>query len=91
MMSYNNVFEIMIDTHSKSFVKLVCCNVGKEIHYVTVNIIITSGKLQTSLFIIMQTASGRKLQFAGFLVPSCPKHALVWGMVVRGFARRDLC
>ena len=29
--------------------------------------------------------------FAGFLVPSCPKHALVWGMVVRGFVRRDLC
>ena len=25
--------------------------------------------------------------FAGFLVPSCPKRALVWGMVVRGFAR----
>ena len=24
------------------------------------------------------------LQFAGFLVPSCPKHALVWGTVVRG-------
>ena len=44
MMSYNNVFEIMIDTHSKSFTKLVYCNVVKEIHYVTVNIIITSGK-----------------------------------------------
>ena len=44
MMSYNNVFEIMTDTHGKSFVKLVCCNVSKEIHYVTVNIIITSGK-----------------------------------------------
>ena len=44
MMSYNNVFEIMTDTHSKSFAKLVCCNVGKEIHYVTVNNIITSGK-----------------------------------------------
>ena len=29
--------------------------------------------------------------FAGFLVPLCPKRALVWGMVVRGFARRDLC
>ena len=29
--------------------------------------------------------------FAGFLVPSCPKCALVWGTVVRGFARRDLC
>ena len=29
--------------------------------------------------------------FAGFLVPSCPKRALVWGMVVRGFAHRDLC
>ena len=44
MMSYNNVFEIMTDTHSKSFMKLVCCNVVKEIHYVTVNIFITSGK-----------------------------------------------
>ena len=44
MMSYNNVIKIMTDTHSKSFAKLVCCNVGKEIHYVTVNIIITSGK-----------------------------------------------
>ena len=44
MMSYNNVFEIMRDTHSKSFTKLVCYNVVKEIHYVTVNIIITSGK-----------------------------------------------
>ena len=40
MMSCNNVFEIMTDTHSKSFAKLV----GKEIHYVTVNIVITSGK-----------------------------------------------
>ena len=39
----------------------------------------------------VQTASRRKLRFAGFLVPSCPKHALVWGTVVRGFARRDLC
>ena len=29
--------------------------------------------------------------FAGFLVPSCPKCALVWGTVVRGFACRDLC
>ena len=38
MMSYNNVFEIMTATHSKSFVKLVCCNVGKEIHYVTVTL-----------------------------------------------------
>ena len=44
MMSYNNEFKIMRATHSKSFVKLVCCNVGKEIHYVTVNIFITSGK-----------------------------------------------
>ena len=44
MISYNNVFEIMTVTHSKSFVKHVCCNVGKEIHYVTVNIFITSGK-----------------------------------------------
>ena len=44
MMSYNNVFEIMTDTHSKSFAKLVWRNVGKEIHYVTVNIFITSGK-----------------------------------------------
>ena len=44
MISYNNVFEIMTDTHSKSFAKLVCCNVGKEIQYVTVNIVITSGK-----------------------------------------------
>ena len=34
----------MTDTHSKSFVKFVSCNVGKEIHYVTINIIITSGK-----------------------------------------------
>ena len=23
--------------------------------------------------------------------PSCPKRALVWGMVVRGFAHQDLC
>ena len=44
MMSYNNVFKIMTDTHSKSFVKLDCCNVGKEMHHVTVNNIITSGK-----------------------------------------------
>ena len=44
MMSYNNVFEIMTATRSKSFAKLACCNVGKEIHYVTVNIFITSGK-----------------------------------------------
>ena len=44
MMSYNNAFKIMTATHSKSFVKLVSCNVGKEIHYVTVNIFITSGK-----------------------------------------------
>ena len=44
MISYNNVFEIMIDTQSKSFAKLVCCNVGKEIHCVTVNNIITCGK-----------------------------------------------
>ena len=44
MMSYNYVFEMMRATHSKSFAKLVCCNFGKEIHYVTVNIIITSGK-----------------------------------------------
>ena len=29
-----------------------------------------------------------KMLFAGFLVP---KFALVWGMVVRGFAHRDLC
>ena len=43
-MSYNNVFEVMADTHSKSFTKLLCCNVGKEIYYATVNIIITSGK-----------------------------------------------
>ena len=40
---------------------------------------------------IMQTAFRRKLRSAGFLVPSCPKHALVWGTAVRGFARRDLC
>ena len=33
----------------------------------------------------------RRLLFAGFLVPSCPKRALVWGTVVRGFARQDLC
>ena len=32
-----------------------------------------------------------KLLLACFLVPSCPKRALVWGMVVRGFAHRDLC
>ena len=44
MMSYNNVFAIMTATHSKSFAKLVCYNVGKEIHYVTVTIFITSGK-----------------------------------------------
>ena len=44
MMSYNNVFEVMTDTHSKSFAKLACYYVGKEIHYVTVNNIITSGK-----------------------------------------------
>ena len=44
MMSYNNVFKIMTATLSKSFAKLVCCNVGKEIHYVTVNIFIISGK-----------------------------------------------
>ena len=44
MMSYNNVFQIMTATHIKSFAKHVCCNVGKEIHYATVNIIITSGK-----------------------------------------------
>ena len=44
MMSYNNVFEIMTARHSKSFAKLVCCNVSKEIHYVTVNIFIPSGK-----------------------------------------------
>ena len=43
------------------------------------------------LRLIMQIAVCRKLQFPGFLVPSCPKRALVWGMVVRGFARRDLC
>ena len=39
----------------------------------------------------MQNAFCRNLLFAGFLVPSCPKHALVWGTVVRGFVRRDLC
>ena len=33
---------------------------------------------------IMQTAFHCKLLFAGFLVPSCLKRALVWGMVVRG-------
>ena len=43
-MSYNNVFKIMTDTHSKSFAKLVCYDIGKEIHYVTVKNIITSGK-----------------------------------------------
>ena len=32
-----------------------------------------------------------ELLFAGFLAPSSPKRALVWGIVVRGFARRDLC
>ena len=26
-----------------------------------------------------------------WLVPSCPKRALVWGTVVRGFVRQDLC
>ena len=40
---------------------------------------------------IMQIAFRRKLLFAGFLVPSCPKRALVWGTVVRGFVHRDLC
>ena len=45
MMSYNDVFKIMTDTYSKSLTKLVCCNVvGKEMYYITVNIIITSGK-----------------------------------------------
>ena len=44
MMSYNNVFEIMTDTHCKSLAKLICYSVGKEIHHVTVNILITSGK-----------------------------------------------
>ena len=34
---------------------------------------------------------GCELLFTSFLVPSCPKHALVWGTVVRGFASRDLC
>ena len=43
-MSYNNVFKIMTDTYGKSFVKLVCCNVGIEIHYVADTNIITSGK-----------------------------------------------
>ena len=47
MMSYNNVFEIMTDTHSKSFAKLVCCNVGKEIHYV----------LSTSLSLVVNARS----------------------------------
>ena len=28
----------MTATHGKSFVKLICCNVGKEIHYVTVKL-----------------------------------------------------
>ena len=32
----------------------------------------------------LQTAFCCKLLFAGFLVPSCPKRALVWGTVVRG-------
>ena len=40
--------------------------------------------MQNALFVIMQRASCRKLRFAGFLVPSCPKHALVWETVVRG-------
>ena len=40
MMSYNNAFKIMTDTHSESFAKLVRHNVGKEIHYVTLNNII---------------------------------------------------
>ena len=31
-----------------------------------------------------------QLVFAGFLVPSCPKRALVWGMVVSGCASRSL-
>ena len=44
MMSYNNVFEIMTDTCSKSFAKLFVAMLVKEIHYVTVNNIITSGK-----------------------------------------------
>ena len=39
----------------------------------------------------LQTPFLHKLLFAGFLVPSCPKRALVWGTVVRGFARQDLC
>ena len=33
----------------------------------------------------------RESLFAGFLVPSCLKRVLVWGAVVRGFVRRDLC
>ena len=33
---------------------------------------------------IMQTSFCRELLFAGFLVPLCPKRALVWGTVVRG-------
>ena len=46
MMSYDNVFEIVTDTTGKSFAKRVCYNEFKEIHYVTVKYIITSGKCQ---------------------------------------------
>ena len=40
---------------------------------------------------VQRSFSLERLLFAGFLVPSCPKRALVWGTVVRGFACRDLC
>ena len=56
---------------------------------------VSSMEVQTSFFQIMQTSffsfSFFEVRFAGFLVPLCLKRALVWGTVVRGFARRDLC
>ena len=55
---------------------------GYELHH--------QGEAQSSQYSV-QTAFCHNLLFAGFLVPSCPKRALVWGMVVRVFARRDLC
>ena len=52
---------------------------------------VSSRSISFCVLMPVQTAFCRKLLFAGFLVPSCPKCVLVWGMVVRGFAHRDLC
>ena len=41
-------------------------------------------RVEATDLITVQTAFRCKLLFAGFLVPSCPKRVLVWGMVVRG-------